>query len=190
MIVMIDNYDSFVYNLYQYFQIIGEKIEVFRNDKITVKQVAAKKPKAIVISPGPGTPKQAGISVDLIKTVYRDIPILGICLGHQAIGAAFGSEIIRAKNLMHGKTSLVCHDGKTVFKNIENPFSAMRYHSLVINKKNISPDLIINATSKDDHEIMAVRHNKYLVQGIQFHPESILTKPGMDILRNFLKLCK
>jgi anthranilate synthase/aminodeoxychorismate synthase-like glutamine amidotransferase len=190
MIILIDNYDSFVYNLYQYFKIIGEDIEVFRNDKITIKEIIKKNPKAIVISPGPCTPHEAGICVNLIKTVYQEIPLLGICLGHQAIGAAFGSEIIRAKKLMHGKSSMILHDGKTVFKGIENPFSAMRYHSLVINKKQISPDLIVSATSKDDHEIMAVRHKKYLVQGIQFHPESILTKSGMDILRNFLKLCK
>ena len=188
MILLIDNYDSFVYNLYQYFQIIGEDIEVFRNDKISIKEISQKKPKALVISPGPCTPKEAGVCVELVKTLYRDIPIFGICLGHQVIGQAFGSEIIRAGKVMHGKTSLVTHDEKTIFKDIENPFEAMRYHSLVINKKNISSDLIVSATSDDDKEIMAVRHKEYLVEGIQFHPESILTQVGMNILRNFLKL--
>jgi anthranilate synthase/aminodeoxychorismate synthase-like glutamine amidotransferase len=188
MIVLIDNYDSFVYNLYQYLCMLGQEVLVFRNDKVTIKQIIDKKPKSVVISPGPCTPNEAGISVEIIKQLYKDIPILGVCLGHQSIGQAFGAKIIRAKNIMHGKTSKVTHDNKGVFEGIENPFTAMRYHSLVIEKESLPDELEISAESEDDKEIMGVRHKQYPIHGIQFHPESILTKAGMDILENFLKI--
>ena len=187
MLLMIDNYDSFTYNLVQYLGELGEDIKVYRNDKITIHEIERLKPERIVISPGPCTPKEAGISVELIKHFSGKIPILGVCLGHQSIGAAFGGEIIRAPRLMHGKTSMIHHDGKTVFEGLPNPFEATRYHSLVIKKETLPNSLEITAWT-DIGEIMGVRHKDILVEGVQFHPESILTTVGKDLLRNFLKL--
>jgi para-aminobenzoate synthetase component 2 len=187
MLLMIDNYDSFTYNLVQYLGELGEDIRVFRNDKITIQEIERMNPEKIVISPGPCTPKEAGISIELIQHFAGKIPILGVCLGHQSIGAAFGGEIIRAPRLMHGKTSMIYHDGKTIFKDLINPFEATRYHSLVIKKETI-PDCLEITARTDMDEIMGVRHKDVIVEGVQFHPESILTKVGKDLLRNFLKL--
>ncbi|MBI4378994.1 MAG: aminodeoxychorismate/anthranilate synthase component II [Nitrospinae bacterium] len=187
MLLVIDNYDSFTYNLVQYLGELGQEIMVSRNDKITLQEIEKLKPNMIAISPGPCTPKEAGISVDLIKEFTGRIPILGVCLGHQSIGYAFGGEIVHAKKLMHGKTSMIHHDGKTIFKNLPNPFEATRYHSLVIEKDSIPDELEISAETNDG-EIMGVRHREYIIEGVQFHPESILTKAGKDLLRNFLEL--
>ena len=187
MILMIDNYDSFTYNLVQYFGELGADLKVYRNDALSLKQIEGMHPERIVISPGPGGPQDAGISVDLIKHFAGKIPILGVCLGHQCIGAAYGGKIVRAKKLMHGKTSMINHNGKDLFKGIQNPFEATRYHSLVIDRKTIPEYLVITAES-DDKEIMGVKHTKYPLWGVQFHPESILTKEGKGILNNFLKL--
>jgi anthranilate synthase/aminodeoxychorismate synthase-like glutamine amidotransferase len=187
MLLMIDNYDSFTYNLVQYLGEIGEDIKVFRNDKITIHEIERLNPERIVISPGPCTPKEAGISVELIKHFSGKIPILGVCLGHQSIGAAFGGDIIRAPRLMHGKTSLINHDGRTVFEGLPNPFEATRYHSLVIKKETL-PDCLEITAWTDIGEIMGVRHKEFIIEGVQFHPESILTKVGKELLRNFLKL--
>jgi len=187
MLLVIDNYDSFTYNLVQYLGELGQDVRVYRNDKITLKEIESLKPEKIVISPGPCTPREAGISVDLVKHFAGRIPILGVCLGHQAIGYAFGGEIIHAKKLMHGKTSMIHHDGKTIYKKLPNPFEATRYHSLVIERESIPDELEISAET-DDGEIMGVRHKEYIIEGVQFHPESILTKAGKDLLRNFLEL--
>lgn len=187
MLLMIDNYDSFTYNLVQYLGELGEDLKVFRNDRITIEEIEELRPDEIVISPGPCTPKEAGISIDVIKRFAGKIPILGVCLGHQSIGAAFGGDIIRADRLMHGKTSMIYHDGKTIFSGLPNPFEATRYHSLIIKRETIPPCLEITAETKEG-EIMGVRHREFIVQGVQFHPESILTKVGKDLLRNFLKL--
>jgi len=184
---MIDNYDSFTYNLVQYLGELGEDIKVFRNDKITTHEIERLNPQRIVISPGPCTPKEAGISVEVITHFAGKTPILGVCLGHQAIGAAFGGDIINAPRLMHGKTSLICHDGKTIFEGLPNPFEAMRYHSLIIKKETLPQCLEITAWTGMD-EIMGVRHKKYIIEGVQFHPESILTRVGKNLLRNFLRL--
>lgn len=184
---MIDNYDSFTYNLVQYFGELGAKVIVYRNDKITLNEIKSLNPEKIVISPGPGDPIHAGISVDVIKEFHKTIPILGVCLGHQAIGEAFGGKIVRAKNIMHGKTSEIHHDGKTIFRNIKNPFVATRYHSLIVDKSSLPSCFEISAWTKND-EIMGLRHKEYKVEGVQFHPESILTKEGLKILGNFLKL--
>ena len=187
MLLMIDNYDSFTYNLVQYFGELGEDIRVFRNNKITVKEIEKMAPERIVISPGPCTPKEAGISVEAIRTFAGRIPLLGVCLGHQSIGAAFGGEIIRAPRLMHGKTSLIHHDGRNLFAGLPNPFEATRYHSLLIRKETM-PDCLEITAWTDQDEIMGVRHREFTVEGVQFHPESILTRVGKDLLRNFLKL--
>ncbi|MHB8881561.1 MAG: anthranilate synthase component II [Thermodesulfovibrionales bacterium] len=187
MLLMIDNYDSFTYNLVQYFGEIGEDIKVYRNDKITLAEIEAMRPGKIVISPGPCTPNEAGISVELIKHFAGRIPILGVCLGHQSIGAAFGGDIIRAPKLMHGKTSLIRHDGKTIYAGLPNPFIATRYHSLVIKEETMPGCLEITARTEDG-EVMGVRHKEFIIEGVQFHPESILTTAGKDLLRNFLKL--
>jgi len=189
MLVMIDNYDSFTYNLVQYLGELGEDIRVFRNDKITVKEIEKMAPERIVISPGPCTPKEAGISVETILHFAGKLPILGVCLGHQSIGAAFGGEIIRAPRLMHGKTSLIHHDGKNLFAGLPDPFEATRYHSLLIRKESM-PDCLEITAWTEQGEIMGVRHKEFTVEGVQFHPESILTVVGKDLLRNFLKLCK
>lgn len=189
MLLMIDNYDSFTYNLVQYFGELGEMVEVYRNKEITLEEIAEKKPERIVISPGPCTPAEAGISVPLIQRFAGKIPILGVCLGHQSIGAAFGGKIVSAKRLMHGKVSEIHHDGKTIFRNIPNPFKATRYHSLVVEKKGVPEVLEISAVSEDG-DMMGLRHRQYLVEGVQFHPESILTEQGKALLKNFLDLSK
>ena len=187
MLLMIDNYDSFTYNLVQYLGELGEDIRVFRNDRITIPEIEKLGPDRIVISPGPCTPKEAGISINVIKYFAGKIPILGVCLGHQSIGAAYGGEIINAPRLMHGKTSIIHHDGKTIFEGLPNPFEATRYHSLII-KREALPDCLEITAWTDMNEIMGVRHKGHIIEGVQFHPESILTKVGKDLLRNFLKL--
>lgn len=187
MLLMIDNYDSFTYNLVQYFGELGEDIRVFRNNKISIKEIEAMRPDRIVISPGPCTPNEAGISVEAVRHFAGKLPILGVCLGHQSIGAAFGGEIVRAPRLMHGKTSLIYHDGKTIFDNLPVPFEATRYHSLLIRKESI-PDCLEISAWTDSGEIMGARHKEFVIEGVQFHPESILTVAGKDLLRNFLKL--
>ncbi len=184
---MIDNYDSFTYNLVQYFGELGEDVRVFRNNKITIDEIEKMKPDRIVISPGPCTPNEAGISVETIRHFGGKVPVLGVCLGHQSIGAAFGGEIIRAPRLMHGKTSLIHHDGKALFAGLPNPFEATRYHSLLI-RKETTPDCLEISAWTDTGEIMGVRHKELTIEGVQFHPESILTLAGKDLLRNFLKL--
>ncbi len=188
MILMIDNYDSFTYNLVQYFGELKADMKVFRNDSLTVADVKKMNPAKIVISPGPGRPEDAGISVALIKEFGGKVPILGVCLGHQGIGYAFGGKIINAKKLMHGKTSLIEHNGKEIFKGLSHPFEATRYHSLVIDPKSLPDCLEVTAYTTDDKEIMGVRHKTLPIWGVQFHPESILTVEGKNILRNFLKL--
>lgn len=187
MILMIDNYDSFTYNLVQYFGELGADLKVYRNDELSLGQIKRMNVKQIVISPGPGRPEGAGISVELIREFAGEIPILGVCLGHQCIGYAYGGKIIRAKKLMHGKTSMIRHDNKEIFKAIDNPFEATRYHSLVIEKKTMPKCLKITAKTSDG-EIMGVRHRDFPLWGVQFHPESILTKAGKGILKNFLSL--
>lgn len=186
MILMIDNYDSFTYNLVQYFGELGENVKVFRNDKITLRVIEKLKPKKIIISPGPGRPEDAGITCSVIKEFSGKLPILGVCLGHQAIGYVYGAKIIIAKRLMHGKTSLVYHNAKTIFKNIPNPFEATRYHSLLIEKQTLPDCLELIAWTKQN-EIMGIKHKKHPLWGVQFHPESILTKYGKEVLSNFLK---
>jgi anthranilate synthase/aminodeoxychorismate synthase-like glutamine amidotransferase len=217
MLLMIDNYDSFTYNLVQYLGELGEDVRVYRNDKITIEDIERMNPERIVISPGPCTPKEAGISIDVIKHFAGKIPILGVCLGHQSIGAAFGGEIVRAPNLMHGKTSLVYHDGRTIFERLPSPFEATRYHSLVIKRETLPDCLEVTAwtyvseesrvvrqescvksqeadvksqipSSESEIIIMGVRHKEFIVEGVQFHPESILTAVGKDLLKNFIKL--
>jgi anthranilate synthase/aminodeoxychorismate synthase-like glutamine amidotransferase len=191
MLLMIDNYDSFTYNLVQYLGELGEDVHVFRNDKITVREIETMKPDRIVISPGPCTPKEAGISIETIKYFGGKIPMLGVCLGHQAIGAAFGGDIIRAPYLMHGKTSMIHHDGNTLFRGLPNPFEATRYHSLVIKRETLPDCLDITAWTEAEGVtgiIMGVRHKKHLIEGVQFHPESILTVAGKDLLRNFIRI--
>lgn len=186
MILMIDNYDSFTYNLVQYLGELGQRVVVYRNDKITLDKIEKLKPEKIVISPGPCTPKEAGISVDVIKHFKDKVPILGVCLGHQCIGYAFGGNIIRAKRLMHGKTSMIHHDKRSVYKGLSNPFIATRYHSLIIEKESLPSELGITSYSEDG-EIMGVRHKRFRIEGIQFHPESILTGEGKRLLKNFLE---
>ncbi len=184
---MIDNYDSFTYNLVQYFGELGQDVRVYRNDQITLEKIAHLRPERIVISPGPCTPKEAGISIELIKEFAGKLPILGVCLGHQAIGEAFGGEVVRAGRLMHGKTSVIHHDGKTIYKDLPNPFEATRYHSLIVKREALPSVLKITAETKEG-EIMGLRHKEFPVEGVQFHPESILTKVGMDLLKNFLRM--
>jgi anthranilate synthase/aminodeoxychorismate synthase-like glutamine amidotransferase len=185
MIIMIDNYDSFTYNLVQYIAELGADVRVFRNDKITVNALMALNPSGMVVSPGPGRPEDAGISVDVIQIFSGKIPILGVCLGHQAIARAFGGEIVSAKNLMHGKTSDVTSDGKTIYQKIRSPFRAMRYHSLAVNRDTL-PDLFEVSSQSNDGEIMGIRHREHPTEGVQFHPESIMTTVGKRLLRNFL----
>lgn len=187
MILVIDNYDSFTYNLVQYLGELGADLKVFRNDKIAVEDIDKMKPGRILISPGPGQPKNAGISEAVISRFASVMPILGVCLGHQAIGEVFGGRIIRADNLMHGKTSLIHHNGKDIFKDVKNPFEATRYHSLIVERKSLPNTLEVTAET-DDKEVMALKHNKYPVYGVQFHPESILTVEGKKILKNFLEI--
>ena len=187
MILVIDNYDSFTYNLVQHLGELGAELEVYRNDKISADEIKTLSPKKIVISPGPCTPLQAGISNDTVKHLAGEIPILGVCLGHQCIGHVFGGEVVQADRIMHGKTSLIYHDGKRFYKGIENPFTATRYHSLIIRRETLPDCLEITAETKEG-EIMGFRHREYPVEGVQFHPESILTEVGKDILRNFINL--
>ena len=191
MLLMIDNYDSFTYNLVQYFGELGAEVSVYRNDQITVKEIEALKPKYLVISPGPCTPNEAGISVEAIKYFADKLPILGVCLGHQGIGQAFGGKVVHAKQIMHGKTSMVHHNNAGIFRNIENPFEATRYHSLVIEQQSLPNCLEVTAwTANDDgsiDEIMGVRHKEFAIEGMQFHPESILTTQGHALLKNFLE---
>jgi anthranilate synthase/aminodeoxychorismate synthase-like glutamine amidotransferase len=191
MIFVLDNYDSFTYNLVQYFGELGANVEVRRNDEIKVADVEAMRPDHIVISPGPCTPQDAGISIDLIRHFAGKLPILGVCLGHQAIGAAFGGEVVRAPHLMHGKTSAVSHDGKSIFRGLPTPMTATRYHSLIVQEKNLPPELEVSAwtTEKDGtRSIMGLRHKKFAVEGVQFHPESVLTDAGKALVKNFLSL--
>jgi len=191
MLFVLDNYDSFTYNLVQYFGELGMEVVVRRNDQITVNEIEALHPERIVISPGPCTPHEAGISIDVIRHFAGRIPLLGVCLGHQAIGAAFGGKVIRAANLMHGKTSSVEHDGKTIFRGISSPMIATRYHSLIVDEKSLPADLEISATCLDrdgTRVIMGLRHRKLAVEGVQFHPESVLTEQGRRIVRNFVEL--
>jgi len=191
MLLMIDNYDSFTYNLVQYFGELKTQVNVYRNDQITVEDVIKLKPEKIVISPGPCTPNEAGVSMELIKYFAGKLPILGVCLGHQSIGQVFGGRIVHAKQIMHGKTSMVHHNGSYVFTGLTNPFEATRYHSLVIEKESLPDCLEITAWTEDQNgeleEIMGVRHKTYAVEGVQFHPESILTQHGHQLLKNFLQ---
>lgn len=187
MLLMIDNYDSFTYNLVQYFGELGEDVRTFRNDEITLEQIAALQPDRICISPGPCTPHEAGISVPVLERFAGKIPILGVCLGHQSIGAAFGGKVIRAKQVMHGKTSVISHTGVGVFKELPNPYTVIRYHSLAIERESL-PDCLEVTAWTDDGEIMGVRHKHLTVEGVQFHPESILSEHGHALLKNFLTL--
>ncbi len=187
MLFMIDNYDSFTYNLYQYFRMLGAEVEVARNDSVTVDDIRKASPDAIVISPGPCRPEDAGVSMKAITEFSGKTPILGICLGHQAIAAAFGASVIHAKRLMHGKTSTVTTDGQTIYKGIGNPFQAMRYHSLAVSEDGF-PDCLEITAHSEDGEIMGIRHRSHMTEGVQFHPESIMTPVGKRLLRNFLEL--
>jgi anthranilate synthase/aminodeoxychorismate synthase-like glutamine amidotransferase len=186
MILVLDNYDSFTYNLVQYLGELGEELSVYRNDKVTLDEIAGLKPSRIVISPGPGTPNDGGISNQAIRQFYRDIPILGVCLGNQCIGHVFGGVIARAPRLMHGKTSLVYHDGRGLYAGIPNPFEAGRYHSLIVQEP-LPAELEVTAFTQE-REVMGLRHREYPLEGVQFHPESILTKHGKEILKNFLQV--
>ena len=191
MVFVLDNYDSFTYNLVQYLGELGAKVEVRRNDQVTVAEVEAMAPERIVISPGPCTPQEAGISIELIRRFTGKVPILGVCLGHQALGAAFGGKVVRAPHLMHGKTSEVQHDGKTVFKNLPSPMTATRYHSLIVEEKGLPAELEVSAytTERDgSRTVMGLRHRKFPVEGVQFHPESVLTDQGKKLVENFLKI--
>jgi anthranilate synthase/aminodeoxychorismate synthase-like glutamine amidotransferase len=187
MILMIDNYDSFTYNLVQYIGQLGGAVVVHRNDKISLDEIQDLKPDAVVLSPGPCTPKEAGICIEVIRRFSATIPILGVCLGHQAIGYAFGAEVVRAERIMHGKTSQIINDGRTIFQGLPNPFVAGRYHSLIVEKTSL-PDCLEISAETEEGEIMGIRHKEYPVEGIQFHPESVLTPNGKRILKNFLAM--
>ncbi len=191
MVFVLDNYDSFTYNLVQYLGELGAEVVVRRNDQITVAEVEAMRPERILLSPGPCTPQEAGISIDLVRHFAGKVPVLGVCLGHQAIGAAFGGEIVRAPKLMHGKTSEVEHDGKTIFKDLPSPMTATRYHSLIVQEKGLPHDLEVSAyTTEPDGSrvIMGFRHRRFPVEGVQFHPESVLTGEGKKLIKNFLRM--
>ena len=185
MLLLVDNYDSFTFNLYQYLSELGAQVEVARNDALSLRDVAAASPEAIILSPGPGEPDHAGICVDLVRAQAGRIPILGVCLGHQAIGRAFGGQVVRAPELRHGKTSLVYHDGRAIYAGVESPFEAVRYHSLVVARETLPAALKVTAQTSDGL-VMGLRHREMEVEGVQFHPESILTAPGKQLLRNFL----
>jgi len=184
MILLIDNYDYFTYNLVQILQILDHDVRVFRNDQIILERIEREKPSRLVISPGPCTPDQAGISVEAIRRFGPEIPVLGVCLGHQAIAAAFGGKVVRADRIMHGKTSRIFHDGRSVYKGLPNPFEAIRYHSLLVERRSL-PDCLEVSAWTEQGEIMGLRHHKYKVEGVQFHPESILTKEGSKVFKNF-----
>jgi para-aminobenzoate synthetase component 2 len=186
MILLIDNYDSFVYNLAQFLGELGAEIEVRRNNKTSIEEIERLSPTTIIISPGPGTPKDSGISPEVILRFKGEIPIMGVCLGHQAIGEVFGGKVIRADKILHGKTSAIHHDGKTIFENIENPFTATRYHSLIVERQTLPECLTLSAWTNDG-TVMGIRHKEYNIEGVQFHPESVLTEVGMEILKNFIK---
>lgn len=186
MLLLIDNYDSFTFNLAQYLGELGAEVVVRRNNEITLDEIDTMRPSHIVISPGPGRPEQAGVSIDTIKRFGPSIPMLGVCLGHQAMGAAFGGSVVRAGQLMHGKTSMVDHDGRGVFKDLQGPFAAARYHSLIVAEEDFPSDLIISARTTDTGTVMGLRHRVWPMHGVQFHPESVLTQEGRHILRNFL----
>jgi para-aminobenzoate synthetase component II len=187
MILVIDNYDSFTYNLVQYLGELGAEPVAARNDEVTIEDIVNLEPQGILISPGPGTPDQAGISLEAIRHFAGSIPILGVCLGHQAIGQAFGGKVVRAPYLMHGKTSEISHDGKTIFEGLESPFTATRYHSLIVEAESVPADLEISADT-EDQIVMGLRHRKFICEGVQFHPESIMTNPGKKLLANFLAM--
>ncbi|HQI36817.1 MAG TPA: aminodeoxychorismate/anthranilate synthase component II [Syntrophales bacterium] len=189
MILMIDNYDSFTYNLVQYLKQMGREVDVYRNDEFTAADMAGRDIEAIFLSPGPCSPREAGVTVDIIRHFHQDIPIMGVCLGHQAIGYAFGGEVIRAAKVMHGKTSPIYSDGRTIYQGLPNPFTAGRYHSLIVRRDNLPSCLEISAETEEG-EIMGLRHREFPVEGIQFHPESILTPQGKRIIRNFLNLAE
>jgi len=191
MVFVLDNYDSFTYNLVQYLGELGAKVVVRRNDQVTVAEIEAMKPERILVSPGPCTPQEAGISMDLIRHFAGKVPILGVCLGHQALGAAFGGRVVRAKTLMHGKTSEVKHDGRTIFRGLPSPMTATRYHSLIVSEQGLPEELEVSgwATEQDGSQtIMGLRHKQFPVEGVQFHPESVLTVEGKELIRNFLNL--
>ncbi len=187
MILMIDNYDSFTYNLVQYMGELGADMQVHRNDQITTQDIERLQPEKIVISPGPCTPEKAGVSIEVVRVFAGRIPILGVCLGHQSVGRAFGGEVVKAGRIMHGKTSQVTHDGKNLFRGLPNPFVATRYHSLVLRRETL-PDCLEVTAESEDGEIMGIRHKEYFIEGVQFHPESILTTSGKDLLGNFLEM--
>jgi anthranilate synthase/aminodeoxychorismate synthase-like glutamine amidotransferase len=190
VIFVLDNYDSFTYNLVQYLGELGAEVEVRRNDEVTIEEIEAMHPERIVVSPGPCTPQDAGISIELIRHFAGKTPLLGVCLGHQAIGAAFGGEVIRARNLMHGKTSQVEHDGRTIFRGLSSPMTATRYHSLIVSEKDLPSDLEVSAWTSDKdgtRVIMGLRHKKLAIEGVQFHPESVLTDEGKKLVANFLR---
>jgi anthranilate synthase/aminodeoxychorismate synthase-like glutamine amidotransferase len=190
VVFVLDNYDSFTYNLVQYLGELGANVEVRRNDDVSIEVIEAMRPERILVSPGPCTPQEAGISIDLIRHFAGKVPLLGVCLGHQAIGAAFGGDVIRAKTLMHGKTSKVEHDGRTIFCGIDSPLTATRYHSLIVSDKKLPADLEVSAWTNDQdgtRVIMGLRHRKFPVEGVQFHPESVLTSSGKQMIANFLK---
>ena len=191
MIFVLDNYDSFTYNLVQYLGELGAEVEVRRNDEVSVGEIEAMRPERIVVSPGPCTPQDAGISIELIRHFAGKVPLLGVCLGHQAIGAAFGGEVVRAKTLMHGKTSAVEHDGRTIFRGLDSPMTATRYHSLIVREEGLPRDLEVSAWTRNQdgtRVIMGLRHRKFPVEGVQFHPESVLTSAGKQMIANFLRL--
>jgi anthranilate synthase/aminodeoxychorismate synthase-like glutamine amidotransferase len=190
VVFVLDNYDSFTYNLVQYLGELGAQVEVRRNDEVTIEEIEALRPERILLSPGPCTPQEAGISVELIRHFAGKVPLLGVCLGHQAIGAAFGGEVVRARNLMHGKTSEVEHDGKTIFRGLSSPMTATRYHSLIVSETNLPKDLEVSAWTSDKdgtRVIMGLRHKNLQVEGVQFHPESVLTDQGKKLVENFLR---
>jgi anthranilate synthase/aminodeoxychorismate synthase-like glutamine amidotransferase len=186
MILLLDNYDSFTYNLYQYIAETGAQVKVVRNNQMTIEEIETLNPEAIILSPGPGKPQDAGITIEVIKSFYQKVPILGVCLGHQAIGAAFGAEIEQAREIKHGKTSMITHGGTGIFDYMQQPLEVMRYHSLVIKKESIPPSFKVLARSLDDGEVMAMKHYGFPLYGVQFHPESIGTKRGKTIIQNFL----
>lgn len=190
MILLIDNYDSFTYNLYQQVSALGKEVKVIRNDAVTIAEIEEIHPEAIIISPGPGNPSEAGISIEVIRQLHDKYPILGICLGHQSIGAAFGADIVQAKNIMHGKLSTIAHNGSSLFQPFDEPISVMRYHSLVIDEQTLSDELEVLARATDDNEIMAIKHRDYPLFGLQFHPESIGTEQGDQLIQGFLDVIK